>query len=79
MQSRIRATTLLLLVVLLLGAAPDANPDELGRQGNAAFERQDFRAALDFYTRAEERIINPGLVAYNKGVALYKLGDFHAA
>ena len=47
--------------------------EELVRQGDAAFERGDYSAAVDLYTRAEDAITDPGLVAFNKGAALYRL------
>jgi tetratricopeptide (TPR) repeat protein len=64
----------LLVMLTLLGAGPASNPEALVRQGNAAFDRQDYPAAVDRYTRAEDRIVDPGLVAFNKATALYRLG-----
>jgi tetratricopeptide (TPR) repeat protein len=34
---------------------------------------------VDYYTLAEERISNPGLVAHNKATALYRLQDYRGA
>jgi tetratricopeptide (TPR) repeat protein len=70
---------LLPLVLLSVGAAPELTPEELVRQGNAAFERDDYAAALDAFTRAEERSTNPGLVAHNKAAVLYRLGRYDEA
>jgi len=67
------------LLALLVAAAPEPSPEELVRQGNTAFEREEFEAALALYDRAEERITNPGLVAYNKAAALYRLGRYDVA
>jgi tetratricopeptide (TPR) repeat protein len=64
----------ILFAVLLLGAAPASDPEALVRLGNTAFARQDYAAAVDLYTRAEDRIVDPGLVAYNKATALFHLG-----
>jgi tetratricopeptide (TPR) repeat protein len=79
MQHRRSAWWLVPVAVLLAGAAPELTPEERVRQGNAAFEREDYEAALTAYTRAEEVITNPGLVATNMGAALYRLGRFDEA
>jgi tetratricopeptide (TPR) repeat protein len=65
---------MLVVVLALVAAGPAADPEALVRQGNAAFARQDYAAAIDLYTRAEDRIIDPGLVAFNKATALYRQG-----
>jgi tetratricopeptide (TPR) repeat protein len=65
--------------VAALAAAPVLRPDDLVRQGNTAFERGDFAAAVELYARAEERTIDPGLVAFNEATALYQLGRFRDA
>jgi tetratricopeptide (TPR) repeat protein len=62
-----------------VSAAPAGDADELVRRGNAAFDREDFPAALDFYSRAEDTISDPGIVAFNEAVALYKLGRYREA
>jgi tetratricopeptide (TPR) repeat protein len=69
----------LALTILVLGAAGASDPEELVRQANAAFERQEFDVAVKLYTEAERTIGNPGLVAFNKGAALYRLNRFHEA
>lgn len=68
------AAGLALLGLALVGAAPAAVPDDLVRQGNAAFERGDLETAVRLYTEAEARTTDPGLVAQNKAAALYRLG-----
>jgi tetratricopeptide (TPR) repeat protein len=75
----LRLSAVILLIALLAGAAPESSPEEVVRQGNAAFEREEFAAALALYERAEERITNPGLVAHNKAAALFRLGRFDEA
>jgi tetratricopeptide (TPR) repeat protein len=70
---------LLLGTVILASAAPGAAPLDLVRAGNAAFHADDYELALDYYTRAEELITDPGLVARNKAAAYYRLGQFHQA
>jgi tetratricopeptide (TPR) repeat protein len=62
------------LALVLVAAAPSADPLALVGQGNAAFARQDYPAAVELYTKAEDRILDPGLVAYNKATALFHLG-----
>jgi tetratricopeptide (TPR) repeat protein len=64
---------MLLVVLSLLAAAPGADPEALVRQGNAAFARQDYSAAVELYTKAEDRIVDPGLVAFNKATSLFHL------
>src|SRR5262249_1686894 len=65
---------MVIAVLALLGAGPAADPEGLVRQGNAAFARRDSAAALDRYTRAEDRIVDPGLVAFNKATAFFRVG-----
>jgi tetratricopeptide (TPR) repeat protein len=80
MTRRIAPLALLLPALALLGAAPvAAPPDELIRQGNGAVSRQKYADALKLYERAEERATDPGLVAFNEGVALYQQGDYARA
>src|SRR3954469_9504769 len=59
------------VTVSLLGASPAPAPDLL-RQGNEAFERQDYARAVELYTQAEDEASDPGAVAFNKATALYR-------
>jgi tetratricopeptide (TPR) repeat protein len=68
-----------LLTVLFIGAAPTANVEDLLRQGNQAFARKDYSAAVALYTRAEAHATDPGHVAFNKAAALYEQGEFRQA
>lgn len=70
---------LVMAALVLTSAAPRVDPLDLVRKGNIAFERQEYEAAVKFYTEAEERTTNPGLVAHNKAAAYYKLGSYHEA
>jgi tetratricopeptide (TPR) repeat protein len=80
MSRRVRPLWLLLPALALVAAAPAAAPpDELVRQGNDAVGRKDYSEALKLYQRAEERATDPGLVAYNEGVALYQGAEFARA
>jgi hypothetical protein len=80
MTRRVRALALLLPALALVAAGPaSAPPDELVRQGNEAVGRKQYAGALVLYDRAEERTTDPGLVAFNEGVALYQQGDYPRA
>jgi Ca-activated chloride channel family protein len=70
---------IVLLAALLTGGFFPEDTSSLILQGDRAFEREDYAAALEAYTRAEERTTDPGLVAFNKGAVLYHLGRFHEA
>ena len=82
-RSRGRSLSPCLLVSLsgfvLLAAAPVEDELDWVRQGNAAFERDAYEEALRCYARAEERIADPGLLAFNEGTALYQMGRYHEA
>lgn len=67
---------LISMLVILLGAK---EPEDWVREGNAAFARGDYRAALAFYEQAEGRTSDPGRVAFNKAAAFYQLEEFAAA
>jgi tetratricopeptide (TPR) repeat protein len=80
MNRRMRALGLLLPTLALIAAAPvSAPPDELVRRGNDAVGRKQLGEALKLYDRAEERVTDPGLVAFNEGVAYYQQGDYARA
>ena len=49
------------------------------RAGDEAFARGDWETAESLYAQAEERSSDPGLVAFNKGAALFRRGDFRRA
>jgi tetratricopeptide (TPR) repeat protein len=71
----VRATPVLLglfgVFTLTWSSAP--TPEDYVRQGNAAFDRADYQAAVDLYSKAEDRTTDPGMVAFNKAAALYRL------
>lgn len=72
---------LLPLMAVLVAAAPraDMTVDDLIRAGNAAVAAGDFETAEEWYTAAEERTADPGLVAFNKANALFHRERFDAA
>jgi tetratricopeptide (TPR) repeat protein len=76
MTRRARTLWLLFPALALVAAAPaSAPPDELVRRGNEAVTRKQYADALQLYDQAEERATDPGLVAFNEGVAFYQKGD----
>jgi tetratricopeptide (TPR) repeat protein len=66
-------------VGLFLVAAGQPPVADWIRDGNDAYARGDWDAAESLFTQAEERAADPGLVAFNKGAALYRRGDFRRA
>jgi tetratricopeptide (TPR) repeat protein len=79
MAANIYRFSLPLAALMLLGAISRDDPLDLVRQGNAVFARGEFETALSFYERAEDLTLDPGLVAFNKAVALYQLGRYRDA
>jgi tetratricopeptide (TPR) repeat protein len=69
----------MLIGLTVVAATPRSQPEDLIRQGNEAFARGDPAAAVEFYTQAEDRADDPGLVAFNKAAALYRLGRYRDA
>jgi Ca-activated chloride channel family protein len=63
--------------VMLLAAA-DPSDREL-RRGVAALDAGQFEQALIHFANAGERTTDPGLVAFDEGIALYHLGRFREA
>jgi tetratricopeptide (TPR) repeat protein len=75
----LRRLTIALPAVLLVSAGPVEPASDLIRQANDAYAIGGLDAAERLYSRAEERTADPGLVAFNKGAALYRRGDFRRA
>jgi hypothetical protein len=67
------------LSFFLSGAGPASDALDVLRQGNAAFERDEYELSLSLYRRAEGKIADPGWLAFNEGAALYKLGRYREA
>jgi Ca-activated chloride channel homolog len=67
------------LLPLLVSAEQPSFIEDLVRQGNAAFARQQFEEALAWYTKAESVTDDPGFIAFNKGATLFRLGRFDEA
>lgn len=64
---------------LVLVSAAGTDVDDLVRRGNAAYDRKDYESALLLFTQAEEPTTDPGLIAFNKGAALFRLERFREA
>lgn len=64
--------------VLVAAAGIDPALDDI-RRGNVALELGHSAEALSHYANAVERTTDPGLVAFNQGVALYQLGRYREA
>jgi tetratricopeptide (TPR) repeat protein len=80
MTHRLQALWLLLPAAALVAAGPTSvPPDELVRRANEALGRKQFVEAMQLYGRAEERSTDPGLVAFDEGVALYQKGNYAEA
>src|SRR5580704_14789933 len=67
------------VIALIVSAAPPASPEEFIVAGNDAMQREDYENALQLYQQAEERGTDPGLIAFNKATAYYRLRDFRQA
>jgi Ca-activated chloride channel family protein len=67
------------LGLLSISAGPLDPVEDLVRRGNAAFTQEKYQDALKWYELAEERSPDPGLVAFNKAAALYRLERFREA
>lgn len=65
--------------LVLVGAGPVPAPEDLLRSASEAFYRSDLDTAELLYQQAEDRTLDPGLVAFNKGMVLYRRGDFRKA
>lgn len=74
-----KAILLFVTAVLLIGAGPPPSPEDLLRSASEAFYRRDLDSAELLYQQAEDRTLDPGLVAFNKGMVLYRRGDFRKA
>ncbi|MBM4072579.1 MAG: VWA domain-containing protein [Planctomycetes bacterium] len=66
------------LVLILVSAAKD-DVDDLVRRAAAAYDGKDYDTAVALLTQAEEHTVDPGLIAFNKGAALFRLGRYREA
>jgi hypothetical protein len=70
--------TLSIIVAALLAAGADTrrpgDPEQLVREANAAFAQKDYDRAAKLYEQAEVLARDPGMVAFNKAAALYRIG-----
>lgn len=70
---------LVTVAAALVGAAPLTDVDALLRQGTQAFAGGRYQEALELFEAAEEFAPDPGLVAFNKAAALYRLERYAEA
>jgi hypothetical protein len=67
------------IILFLSGASASSNAEDLLYAGNVAFAREDYETALALYRQAEGRVSDPGLLSFNEGAALYRLGRYRDA
>jgi len=70
---------LLAFALATISAAPPTDANELLRHGLKLLEAGETELALPFLEAAAERSDDPGLVAYNRGLALARLGRMREA
>ena len=70
---------LLLTALLACGGQPVRTAADLMREADDAVSRGDLDAAEALYAEAEPLTADPGLVAFNKGVVLFRRGNFRQA
>lgn len=73
------ATALTFLAFFTAGSGPVLAPDDMVREGNAAFGRGDLDRAAQCYADAATRTTDPGLVAFNQGVIALQRGRYRDA
>lgn len=78
-RRRCRLFALLAAVSISAGSVRTTTTDDLIRQANDACEQGRWDDAEALYTQAEERTSDPGLVSFNKGIALWRRGEFRRA
>src|SRR5262249_30095499 len=61
------------LSLFLLGATPRSN---LLHQGIGAYDAENFKDAVTIFESAETETLDPGLIAFNKAAALYRLTEY---
>lgn len=71
----------LLCGMLLSGIAPvwAATPSGLVREGNEAFQGENYDEALKLYKQAEKQRPDSAEIAFNQGAAMYRKGNYPAA
>lgn len=67
------------LCLLIIAAGDPPAGEALLRQGDDAFQRRDFAAALDAFTRAQPLVGEPGVAAFNRAAAHFRLKQFPEA
>jgi tetratricopeptide (TPR) repeat protein len=78
-RRRFAAAVLTLLAILTLSAAEPSGADAFLRQGNDAYARGEYEESIKFYEQAEGATFDPGLIAFNKAAAHFRLGQHKEA
>jgi len=83
-RRKLNTTTAAILLVLVFSrgtfAADEARTGaELVRKGNTHLAAGKYRQALSAYDKAQEKLPDSAVVAYDRGLALYRLGRFDDA
>ena len=66
-------------LALCMGAAGAASPRTLIEQGNRLVAEKEYKQALEHYARAAVELPESAIIAYNRGVVLYRQADFAKA
>lgn len=74
----IRHLTLIGLALILVSAAPNS-ARELLHEANDAFDHGDHDRARQLFDQVQPWVEDPGLVAFNRGVLLYRADDYTGA
>jgi len=73
------ACFLLLFLVGLFGCSAGDEAEAWTRNGNAAFVRGDLEHADSYWSTASRTTLDPGILAYNRGIAAMAMQEFREA
>ncbi|WP_020469909.1 tetratricopeptide repeat protein [Zavarzinella formosa] len=74
-----RRILFMMAALVVAGGQPPRTVGELMREAEVAVGRGELDAAESLYAEAEPLTADPGLVAFNKGVVLFRRGNFRQA
>jgi tetratricopeptide (TPR) repeat protein len=75
----IRSISLMIFAAAALGSAKAVlgnQPEQLLREGNAAFWRGDYSQAINLFEKAQARTTDPGAATMNLAAARFRAGEF---
>jgi Ca-activated chloride channel family protein len=78
-RSKALVAQLVLFAIVTVSAADPLDADALVREGNQAFAAKQYERALKLYEDAEPLTRDPGLIAFNKAAAYYRLERYKDA